>query len=757
MAEIVRPIDLPPIDEAEIPEGVVRLEEYLNDVSFPRNNLRRGQREALENTLAFLQEGGRTCYVEQASGYGKSRYMQEISRGFGGTQVFIVPGESSSSNIYGKLTTDGDKVGRVDKYRKEYGEEKTIITMPSLQRLYDRVSQGTATAQDLENARKVFSADIVFADEVHHFLTPKAFEVLSAFLTSNPNSVMIGATATEGYDQVKNSEVQFGKCLHRVSLLEAEREGVLISPHVKFVRTGQSLDKSTVDINGNIRFDNSISLEQRDSRLVDAYLEACYGEGKMLRAVAYASSLEHAQIMQEVLIEKGIASKVVTSNTKNREDIYGQLESGELSVVVTVGTAIESLDLQWLEAIMVSAQTRSARVARQMFPRAMRNMEGKKNPWIFQAIDDKTSYGNRPILATDILNVSNFRNGSIVTPRETFESYDHSSSQMDGDLSMDLEPGEEVDTSEEIIEIDSLFKMSLLDKAKVLAGGIESDDFKSEIRDQIVRLFKDRDAFIDQPSLHAARIYDEVIGEYITAFKILKSLFNFQESHLKMDQLDQIRDFIKGEKIISGKLDKDKVSYFISPELDRLAGLYKAKNLSGSQLVDLADMLRVVLGSADRKDLRIATYDSDIYRGGLGALPKRLGLGSTGTVSNKSLQAIFDIVNNYSEGEKYLLKEEAVINDNNALPILSEHPEIGDVKNFLVKVFEEAKMQGFNIKAASEMSGYRVEMPEFNGSLAMLMKRIRQADYPVKGIINRQDLNALLEYAGYLNKDVIEK
>src|SRR3990172_1066524 len=103
LAEVERPkvlyrrqVDIPPLDPSETPSNVRRLSQYVYNIAIPNGDLRRGQVEALRETVNAFQQGIRVGYVEQASGYGKSRYMQEIGRGFGGRIVYVTSGETTS-------------------------------------------------------------------------------------------------------------------------------------------------------------------------------------------------------------------------------------------------------------------------------------------------------------------------------------------------------------------------------------------------------------------------------------------------------------------------------------------------------------------------------------------------------------------------------------------------------------------------------------------------------------------------------------
>jgi len=528
-----RPIDAPALLPETIPDGVQSLYEHVHGVALPRGDLRRGQAEALVETVNFLQSGGRVAYVEQVSGYGKSRYMEEVGEGFGGRQLYITPGETGSSNIAGKLMAKD--VGRYDKEHKEFGHDITIATMPILERLFNRVASGRDN-QAIRIARQLFAADLIFADEVHHYLTPKALSVLTTFLRFNPNSVMLGATATEGYDADKNAEKLFGACLHRVSLGEAVDEGVLLSPRVRMVKTGVSLDKSKTLPSGTIVFDRTVPVRTRDKKLLEAWQDAQMQEGRRIRTVSYLSSVDHATSFLKLCDEMGITAEMITGDTNGdvRRSIYERLEAGKLDTVATVETAIESLDLPWLDGIIVSAQTRSMRVARQMFPRAMRNAKGKRTPWIFQAVDEGTLYRNRPLLVTDILGVTKFVNGEVVKP-ERQTSYDHSILGLEKGERYGYAPGEGVmdegvtyEVSSEIIDVNSLFRMGVLDKAKLMYEGLLSKEEEKRLFGEMKRgLEKVLDTQY-MSTIAAMKLFDEASGEYVTYARIMKTLFNIE-------------------------------------------------------------------------------------------------------------------------------------------------------------------------------------------------------------------------------------
>ena len=172
------------------------------------------------------------------------------------------------------------------------------------------------------------------------------------------------------------------------------------------------------------------------------------------------------------------------------------LKRGKLATVATVETAIESLDLPWLEGIIVSAQTKSLRVAYQMFPRPMRNLPGKSEPYIWQAVDNRNTLWKQAHFDNRCFRVRRFVNGSVVAPRKIegnrWTDFDLGPSRVYKE-DTELSAGVEVDV--EVIDIHSLFRMGILDRAGLLGKGLlpqsEIEKLRVEINDFLVRIYKD--------------------------------------------------------------------------------------------------------------------------------------------------------------------------------------------------------------------------------------------------------------------------
>ena len=162
----------------------------------------------------------------------------------------------------------------------------------------------------------------------------------------------------------------------------------------------------------------------------------------------------------------------------------------------------------------------------------MRNLPGKSEPYIWQAVYNETLYGNRPILITDVLRVRRFVNGSVVAPRKIegnrWTDFDLGPSRVYKE-DTELSAGVEVDV--EVIDIHSLFRMGILDRAGLLGKGLlpqsEIEKLRVEINDFLVRIYKDEPlpSFTGVDMISKLKIYDEVTGDEVSSQIISRLVF----------------------------------------------------------------------------------------------------------------------------------------------------------------------------------------------------------------------------------------
>lgn len=668
---IRKPIDIPKTPEGQTPDWIDGFSDTILNEIIPDSlpPLRWGQVEALTETVKFFREGGRAGYIEQASGYGKSLFVQKLIIANPGRSVVYVPSRTATHNMVKKLKeSGGEDFGIVDGEHKEFDHKITVVSLETVRNIFETLAKNKGNKYLTHYLQKLFSANLSIVDEVHHFLNPRALEILTAHLLHNPQSVMIGTTATEGYSETKTAEKLFGRNLHRVSLAEAEDEKVLISPRLKYLMIEASLDGLKVSPGGDYLILNEPLKQYVNTELLEAYLEARRLEGGKLRTLSYARTIEDANKFATLANSMGVKADVVTADTKNRDGIYKRLEAGELDTVVTVGTAIESLDLPWLEGTIHLTQTRSLRVARQMYPRSMRNIDGKKNPWIFVLVFRNTSFKNAPIMPHDILKVTNFVNGGVVKPRSE-PLYDHRLLQLERrhpgqDLAEGLES--EVSISKEIIDISSLFRMGLLDRVSLVGQGLvskeEEENVRKLINELIYKKLNKNGSELVGTEMGAVLGFDEDEKKQIILSLVVTKLTGISSSHISGDQLAAFTRFLSGGSITdANKLLEKEVGvrqegkFYIDPELSDLCEKYRNNDITEEEKKALAEKLTYITNTARENGIDLISgglyflnsfvLSSYIYSGSIGTIIRRLGMAEYFTV--KSRKDFLEFVREY--------------------------------------------------------------------------------------------------------------
>lgn len=454
---------------------------------------------------------------------------------------------------------------------------------------------------------------------------------------------------------------------------------------------------------------------------------------------------------------------MIVGETENREQIYDGLKRRQLATVATVATvqtAIESLDLPWLDGTLHSAQTLSNRVARQMFPRSMRNIPGKKPPWIIQAVDEKTSFSRRPLVVSDILGQTRFVNGSIIFPKRTGSNGSLSAELSGHERGVEIPEG--VGVNVEIIDISSLFKMSILDRAELLGKNLlplsEVEKFRVEINKFLARVYKGSPFLISQFTNSGLKLYDEATQNAVSFAKIISRTFDISIVDLKAVHGKSFREFLETGKlpqIENADVEKGvQDENFVDPEFAALCAKFKNGEIVDEEKRILAASIREMLeeqreATSNSGFLSHAQIDHPVLSGSFHTLGRLLGINSKSRnghlwFSADSRGKLLKFVNQYSQGEPF----EVAASKGATIFIPGTHPQFGEIRPFLREVFDQAKSQGFDIANSKGLSTLRnISTDRFTGTIQNLVVllgiREKQQMY-----VTRSDLRALLEMAG---------
>lgn len=607
-AELERRDPIPQERQREaIPPGVRRLGEHINNVINPSEDLRRGQREAIFAISKHLLSDERKGFIHHPTGYGKTRVMTEVSLGFGGRQVFITPGIHLINQTKEALIARNPEadIGLVGGGNKDFGHEITIITPNSLRSLLRRwVRHGNQEAAHL--LASFMGADLVFIDEVHHFLTPKRQELLWLF----KDAVQIGATATDKYTQEKSVENKFGPKIHEVSIEVAIEEGVLTQVRGFTVKTGETLDMvgSLPRAHGKdfntVQLERQLNLEARDRLALDAYKKLLWAEGGRPRpAIAFCISRRHAWDFARRAREAGIGAEFITGEMKvvERQALWERFERGEFQVLAAVDLLNESLDKPWIEVGINLRPTMSHVLARQRLGRLLRPspQTGKQFAYVIELVDDKTQLRTkRPVTVFDLFGVRRFRNGEVLTKSNNNQrSRSNTHSDQEVDLLLDGIPIE--------AELQELPVFGgILDRLSMVRTGELEESEVEKLKNEMRALLTSREYSEEELMRLAVNEFPFLrfwLGEQeISGYSLVSNFFGKKNYHgipLRKDLSDFLA-FVFGDKSYTGT---EILCSFIDPEFEELLYRNARGELDEPSRIQLGHVLRDIFEKTRRQ------------------------------------------------------------------------------------------------------------------------------------------------------------
>lgn len=129
--------------------------------------------------------------------------------------------------------------------------------------------------------------------------------------------------------------------------------------------------------------------------------------------IAFACSIQHAELIVKAFTYKGIKVKIVTGNTdpiKERPQIYKELRNHEIQGIVSVDCLTTGFDVTNISCILLARPTKSKSLYIQMIGRGMRTHDGKENCIVLDQSNNVKKYGFIENLTYPDLNKSTQQN-----------------------------------------------------------------------------------------------------------------------------------------------------------------------------------------------------------------------------------------------------------------------------------------------------------------------------------------------------------
>ena len=304
--------------------------------------------------------------IKAPTGTGKTILMYALIHAFSPCKVLVlVPLKSILTQTYDELKKFGLNVSMVGDGKKDLSGD-VVVALPK-----------TLMGIGLETYCDMF--DVIIQDECHN--TSSLSGMYHKILTTTLAIVKLGLTATvkkPNSEKAMACEGLIGPVITEFTIQEAVRKGTLAMPSLKLI---------PVPKNSNIReltrykdiYDVSIIHNRIRNSLAAKYIkEECIPKGHT--AIIFTQQVEHAKMILEILISKGIKSKIVYGEIKSseREIIKRELEQKIIDCVIATSAWREGVNVKSLSVVINCAGYRDATPVVQMAGRCLRIIKGEK-------------------------------------------------------------------------------------------------------------------------------------------------------------------------------------------------------------------------------------------------------------------------------------------------------------------------------------------------------------------------------------------
>ena len=255
-------------------------------------------------------------------------------------------------------------------------------------------------------------AKLVVMDEAHQAIAPTYKHILD-MLAADPNTAILGLSATPGrstYNAIE--DLKLAQYFHRQKVtLEVEGydspvdylqdEGYLAkvtyerlkySPSSDFRLSSSEQQSLQQGLDVPISFLKKLGADERRNLLVlNRILEVA--EDPSNKILVFACSVDHAQLIANILTVKGVAAAAVTSRTRsaNRQKIIKQFrDTDEIQVLANYGVLTSGFDAPRTNTAVIARPTDSVVLFSQMVGRAARGTKagGNSECRVITIVDD---------------------------------------------------------------------------------------------------------------------------------------------------------------------------------------------------------------------------------------------------------------------------------------------------------------------------------------------------------------------------------
>lgn len=335
--------------------------------------LRPRQLELVEKAVTALKEHGNTLAVAP-TGAGKTVILSAVCGRLPGASLIlqhrdelVAQNRSTFKRVNPDISSD---IYTAD--RKHFVDGGATFAMV----------QTLCREQGIAKMRPV---DFLVIDEAHHTAAVSYKKIIDHARELNPSLMIFGVTATPMRADKKALKGVFNNVCDIINITELIQSGHLVRPRTFVVECGIKEELEAVRQDMNRRrledYDMTKVSEIMDKSVVN---ERVYEEWVRVagarRTVIFCSTVEHANHINNLFVEKGVRSEIVTGNhaAGERRATLKRLDTGETQVVVNVAVLTEGFDCQPLSCVVLLRPCSHKSTMLQMIGRGLRRVDPER-------------------------------------------------------------------------------------------------------------------------------------------------------------------------------------------------------------------------------------------------------------------------------------------------------------------------------------------------------------------------------------------
>jgi len=406
------------------------------------------QKAIIKDTTEFLRDGNRRGYIEAPTGTGKTVLFVTLAEAFGYQAetppkiLVVTPTKDLVRQTLGGSSGDKGFAGFAPNMSvgtfysdtpagmRGLEAQVTITTYASLVKL--SATPLTTIDENGEHHTKLLNLinqhfDIIFLDEGHKALGASSQRIINDI---NPETLIIGFTATPDYHPSRGLESLLPTLIHRLDLKEAIKLDMLSSVIPIEIpaptTTAQEFSIGALGEYENKSLRQLIHNPARNRMVVTIATQLIQAGNTPIIACIPGETMTHPNIVAEMLSEQFIDDEngiprpirvsAVTSSISAaaRQKIYAELEKGAIDALTYIDVLTEGWDSQRANVIINARPTRSLVSARQRTGRILRNKHDNRPALAIDIVDKIASSTAPQVSMADIFTVKSIANGTAI-------------------------------------------------------------------------------------------------------------------------------------------------------------------------------------------------------------------------------------------------------------------------------------------------------------------------------------------------------